>query len=453
MKAEGNQGAHARRFAGMAVLATVLLCVGPTAFADSYDNGDFESFALGDPYGQDGWGANDLGGYNAANWDIDIVDPSAAWGTELGNRALRISNAVTSGGFGNQLLSASLVNEAGETGATASVNAGGTRQSRLSGVLTFASATKAHQPGLAFSFAADAGDGTRMANFRITDEAGGFRVEVSVLDESIPSFVAHTIASGLSHSEVHTLRFSLDLVDGDNNDVLWVKVDESGCSTFAQSGSWEQYHRYYAGNATPITFTADSLLFRVSGAAVPANAGNGLLFDRFDLATSTVPAMPAPGVPATPVSPVVSVNGHDAGVSTGEVATNGCQPVTEYRATLTPQGGGSAVILTSPTPQFEFADLADGTYAVTVAAVNAAGSSSECAPAAVVIAADAGSGDPTPTPSPTGGEDTGGTGSEGDGDGGELANSGPMLTPLALMAFALVLGGFAVRARAVVKDV
>ena len=429
----------------MAVLATVLLSVGPGAFADSYDNGDFESFALGDPYGQYGWGANDLGGYNAANWDIDIVDPSAVWGTELGNRALRISNGVTSGGFGNQLVSASLADEAGETGATGSVNSGGTRQSRLSGVLTFASATKAYQPGLAFGFAADSGDGTRMASFRIIDEAGGLRVDVTLLDESIPNFVPHTIASGLSHSEVHTLRFSLDLVDGVNNDVLWVAVDEAGCSTFTQSGSWEQYHRFYAGNPDPITFTADSLLFRVSGAAVPATMGNGLLFDRFDLETSTVPAMPAPGVPATPVSPTVSVNGDDASVSTGEVATNGCQPVTEYRATLTPQGGGTPVLLTSPTPDFEFDDLADGTYSVTVSAVNAAGSSAECVPATIVIAASAGNGDPTPTPSPspTGGEGAGGAG--GEGDGGELAETGPTLTPLALAALALMLAGFVLR--------
>ena len=270
--------------------------MGTAAAADSYDNGDFESFSLGNPLGQNGWTAKDSGAYAAANFDIAVVDPSALWGSTLGSRALRISNGVTSSGFGNQLQTASLANEAGETGATASLNAGGTRQSRISGSITFASATQAYQPNLVFSFAPDAGDGARMANFRVTDEAGGFKVEVMTIDESIPDFVYTTVATGLSHTEVHTLQFTLDFVDGENNDVLWVKVGNTGCATFAASGSWEQYHRFYAGNPSPITFTADSILFRVSGTARPANLGAGVLFDRLDLETSTVPAMPGPGI-------------------------------------------------------------------------------------------------------------------------------------------------------------
>ena len=62
-----------------------------------------------------------------------------------------MSNAVTSSGFGNQLQTASLADEAGETTALNGGLSGGTRQSRLSGTITFASATKAFQPGLVFS--------------------------------------------------------------------------------------------------------------------------------------------------------------------------------------------------------------------------------------------------------------------------------------------------------------
>ncbi|MES1171060.1 MAG: hypothetical protein ABUL56_01720, partial [Actinomycetota bacterium] len=108
MKTEGLYGASLRRFSVVSIVVVVLAFIAPAAVADQYDSGDFEAFALGDPMGQFGWSANDIGVYNASNFDIDIVDPSGVWGSQLGSRALRISNGVTSSGFGNQLQTASL---------------------------------------------------------------------------------------------------------------------------------------------------------------------------------------------------------------------------------------------------------------------------------------------------------------------------------------------------------
>jgi len=434
VKTEGNL----RRACVAAALTALVLAVAPGAFADTNDSGGFESFALGEPVGQNGWTANDVGGYNAANFDADIVDPSAVWGTQLGSRALRLSNAVTSGGYGNQLQSPNLVDSAGETDAVSPI-AGGNRQSRLSWTITFASATQAYQPGLAVGFAADPGNGARMASFRIVDEPGGFRVDVTTLDESIPDFVVTTIASGLSHTEVHTLQFTLDFVDGVNNDVLWIRTDDDGCNTFATSGSWEQYHRFYAGNPTPITFPVDTILFRLSGTAQPSLAGGGILLDAVDLSSSTVPAMPAPGVPAVTLAPAVTAVGQHVDVTYATVATNACQPVTSYTATLTPQGGGSPISLTSATADFDFDSVPAGIYDVSVFATNAAGNSAPSALASVTVVPLA---EPSASPDPTI------TDEDGDGNpDGELANTGPTLAPLALGALGLVALGFAVRRR------
>lgn len=432
----------------MAVTAALALCAA-AAHADSRENGGFEGFALGDPLGQHGWTALDVPVYNASNFDIEIVDPSAAWGSELGARALRVSNAVTSSGYGNQLQSASLADEAGESTATASANAGGSRQTRLSGTFSFASATRAYQPGLAFSFAPDSGDGTRMANFRITDEAGGFKVEVVTLDESTPAFVSTTIASGLSHTQVHTLQFSLDFVEGVNNDILWVKVDESGCSTFTASGSWEQYHRFWAGNATPMTFTADSILFRVSGTAQPSLSGGGVLFDTFDLSSSTVPAMPGPGVPQVVAAPTATATGQHVDVADVAATSNACDPVTEFAATLTPSGGGSPITLTSATPDFDFDDVPAGSYNVTYTATNGAGTSSPSPAATVTVSVAEAEPEPSITPSPEPSIVVSPPAeSEGDPESGEeLAATGSFSAPLAVAAAALVGVGLAVRGR------
>ena len=62
----------------------------------------------------------------------------------------------------------------------------------------------------------------------------------------------------------------MDFVDGPQNDVVLVFVDGS----LAHTGtSWEDYFRDCEGNETR---TVDSLLFRSSGTAAPANAWQGL---------------------------------------------------------------------------------------------------------------------------------------------------------------------------------
>lgn len=401
---------HARRAALASALAfaATTLVVAP-AWADTTDNDGFEAFSLGDPVGQMGWTAQDVGGYNAAHFDLGIVDPTAVWpGGELGARALRISNGVTSGGFGNQLQTPSLLDEAGEASAESLGLSGGSRQSRLSGSFTFASATRTYQAGLGVSLSPDRGDGARMSWFRVTDQPSGLQVEVGYYDVTVHDFGYEVVASGLSRDEVHTLDFTLDLVDGPDNDVLWVSVGGE-CGSWATSGSWEDYHRDYSiGNPTK---TVDSLLIRVGGAAVPSVTGGGLLFDDVSLTSSTVAPLPPIGIPTAPVAPTAHVNFTSVAVTGTPVATNPCAPVTEYAVSAWPLGGGAPRVFTSPTPTFTFATPFQGAFTLTMGAVNSEGTSPQAAVALTfdpVFSGDDGDDDPDPDP---------GTGSGGTGGG------------------------------------
>jgi len=379
--------------------ATCAAGFGAAASADSIDNGGFEGFALGNPVGQFGWTAHDIGAYNAAGFDIAIADPSLVWtGGELGTKALRVSNGKnTSGGFGNQLQAPSLVDEAGEAEADSGGLSGGTRQSRFSGSFDFASATKTYQPGLSMSMAPDRGDGARMGYIRIADRLDGLEVSIAYAEAIAPyNFNTVVVASGLARDEVHHFEFTLDFVDGPANDVLWTSAGGE-CSSFANSGSWEEYHRHTDEGAPPHgTKTVDSIMFRINGDPVLANLNGGLFFDHFEFGSSTVPPMPPLGKPTAPVTPSALVNFTAVSVSGTPVATNACAPVTTYTVSAWPLGGGAPAIFTSPAPTFNFPTPFEGAFTLTMSATNSQGTSTE-APVSLrfdpVYAGDGGAGE------------------------------------------------------------
>lgn len=389
----------ARRFThtalAIALGAISVAGLGGAASADTLDDGGFESFGLGEPLGQLGWTANDIGGYHAAAFDVEIVDPSSVWtGGEFGTRALRLSNATTSLAFGNQLQTPSLADEVGETGAFNDGYSGGTRQSRLGGSFYFASATKTYQPGLAITFSPDRGDGARMSFFRITDQADGLKVSLVYVEAAAPyNFVETVVATGLSRDAVHRFDFTLDLVDGPGNDVMWTSIGGQ-CASFAQSGSWEDYHRNTTEGTPPHdTKTVDSLLFRISTPGNESLRGAGLLLDNVVLSSSTVPPMPPLGTPSAPVGTTAAVNFTSVSVTGSPVVTNACAPVSTYTVSAWPLGGGAPAVFTSATPTFTFATPFEGTFTLTMSATNSLGTSAE-APVSLtfepVFAADGG---------------------------------------------------------------
>jgi hypothetical protein len=147
--------------------ALVLAAVGVTnASASTTSSGGFESFGTGDVDGQHGW--TKTGAY-----DVAVVDPEDHDVTDMGTRALRLSNATVSGSFGDQTFSAPLADEAGETLATSDGMSGGTRQSAFTATFSLRTTTEDHQEGLYTSISPDRGDGARMSYLRLEDRADG----------------------------------------------------------------------------------------------------------------------------------------------------------------------------------------------------------------------------------------------------------------------------------------
>ncbi|MBI5288158.1 MAG: hypothetical protein HY873_04220, partial [Chloroflexi bacterium] len=252
---------------------------------------NFDTYALGTIDGQGGWSSTGAVTGSCALYD-HAVAPNG------GGKALRISNAVTSGCFGDQTFAKSLADEAGETSAVNDGMSGGTRQNRFEAEFTLSSTVPgAQQPGLFTSVSPDRGDGARMSYLGFDDQADGIHVLFFDYKDAAPlgafvgdpagcgvedDFILQDIAT-LDRSVSHTIKFDLFFIDGPRNDVVKIYIDGAYETTGA---SWEDYFRYCEGNPTrPV----DSLLFRTAGTAAPATAGNGYLIDDLTQSSSTIP--------------------------------------------------------------------------------------------------------------------------------------------------------------------
>jgi Collagen triple helix repeat (20 copies) len=248
----------------------------------------------------DGWrsfGAYDHKVAETTNPDI----PSS-----FGGQSLRISNAVTSGSFGDQTFSTSVPNDAGEEEAESDGWTGGTRQSVFDARWTFipANPTPGTAPpkDMSVVVSPDRGDGARMSWIQMLDTADGAGVDINFHDANADGSFDPTptpVATDLDRTKAHTVRLRMEFHEGADNDVVQVWVDGVLKHT---GGSWEQYFRVAEGNPTrPV----DSLLFRTSGTAQPMNSGLGFMFDNVAV---TTPALGATGPegpqgPAGPAGP------------------------------------------------------------------------------------------------------------------------------------------------------
>jgi hypothetical protein len=277
---------------------------------------DFEGFVPGSPDGQDGWNADGSAGSGCATYDHQIVVNGGGAPVSFGTTSLRMSNAVTSGCFGDQTYSKSLTDEAGESLAGNNGMSGGSRQAHFEAQWDFASTVPgAEQPGLSVVASPDRGDGARMSWIQMTDTPGGLAVNFFDFRDKHPvgtignpsdgcsaldNFFSTNIANGLDRTTAHTIGVTMDFLEGPRNDVVRVWVDGALVHT---DTSWEDYFRYCEGNPTR---TVDSILFRTGGAPVPATAGNGFLIDNLSLNSGPTTSAVSEGewtlVPAQPVS-------------------------------------------------------------------------------------------------------------------------------------------------------
>jgi opacity protein-like surface antigen len=247
-----------------------------------------------------------LGPYDV---EVELVSsfPAAA-GYGFGSQALRISDAMTSGSFGDQTFSPGLGDEAGESGASnLDINgqplSGGLRQPHFAASFLIGTTQATQQcigciggppdfgPNpLHMSVSPDRGDGARMSYLRFEDQADGVHVFfVDVVDKgpvgTEATFREYDVAT-LSRTASHLIQFSIEFKDGAANDTAKIYIDGKLVKT---GTTWEDYYRFDPeqtpdyGNQIP---TVDKLLFRVSGFANPTDIGKGFLIDRVTLESS-----------------------------------------------------------------------------------------------------------------------------------------------------------------------
>jgi len=245
---------------------------------------------------QDDWTSLGAAGSGCAKYDHQVVvnasQTSYAYPT-FGLQSLRLSNAVTSGCFGDQTFSKRLQNAAGESDAVAGGFAltTGTPKNHFEAQWDFASTVPgAEQPDLSVVASPDRGDGARMSWVQMTDTPDGLAVNFfDVQGTANPAnFVGPTsVASRLDRTIPHTIRITMDFVDGPSNDVVRVYVDGALKHT---GTSWENYYRYDSEAApfigTPIV---NRILFRTGGAAAPSTQGKGFVVDGFSMRSGSAP--------------------------------------------------------------------------------------------------------------------------------------------------------------------
>jgi hypothetical protein len=161
------------------------------------------------------------------------------------------------------------------------------------------------------SMAPDRGDGARMSYIRLEDDRTGLTVFFDDYQDKAPygsygtpddaakgcgpedNFVDTMVASGLDRTKAHTVKLTMDFVDGPRNDVVKVYVD----GTLRHTGtSWEDYFRWctQSGGGTGTTAsdqsrTVDSMIFTVRGGqgeTHPLNRTRGFLIDNLRLQSS-----------------------------------------------------------------------------------------------------------------------------------------------------------------------
>ncbi len=259
-------------------------------FADAYGT-NFESFTLGSVDSQEGW-VRCCGSFT---YDVAVVSntppvPDYVY-PSFGAQSLRISNAVTNGSYNDMTFSPSLVNDAGESVANTdnnpSYHSGGTRQPYFEAQWDFASTVPGgEQPGLSVVASPDRGDPGRMSWVQMQDTPTGLQVNFEDYQQAIANFVITPVASNLSRTVPHTIKVTVQFVDGASNDIVKVYVD----GVLGYTGTtWEDYYRSIA----QLPRSVDSLMFRTAGTAAPATLGHGFVIDNFSEFSGLVPVPPA----------------------------------------------------------------------------------------------------------------------------------------------------------------
>ena len=319
-------------------LTAVAALVAPaSAMADTVST-DFEAFSLGSVDEQFGWHSAESGDVPALpnGYDQEVVN----WPGSTTNKALRHSNAYNepTGEFEYQTYSASNAVDAGED----------LENKVFTGEFDFYGASE--QPRLMMKMSPDDGHGGRMSYLKLADEAGGIRATFVDTDAD---GAFHSYDAGVySYGQPHHVKFSIQLVDGEDNDIVRLIIDgkDVGDSLGECFTTWENYYRHGEGEEPPVT---NSIEFRADGGEVPSLVGGGYLFDNMVTTTSVGggPAATKCGAQGAFCSPGYWKNAPDsAWAKTGVAKTtlfNGNVSPAFYAAQITPNSTTLIDVLTA----------------------------------------------------------------------------------------------------------
>jgi hypothetical protein len=248
-------------FSGAAAADT--LSPNPITFESS------QGYAVGDINGQPGDGNS---WSKTGSYDANVVS-TLRYGF---GQALQISDATTSGNFGDQTFSPGLSQPAGESPAPTHFEAS----------FQVGTTSPAVQPGSHLSVSPDNGSGGRMSYLRFEDQGDGVHVFFDDTTDSGPLGVAATFNESdiatLSRTSSHMVTF--DIVFKTNAaDVVNIYID----GVLKKTGTtWEDFYRYDPEQAPNQVPHVSKLLFRESGDAHPTNANGGFLVDGVQLTSS-----------------------------------------------------------------------------------------------------------------------------------------------------------------------
>ncbi len=259
-----------------------------SASADSLSvNFENPPYALGTINGQDGWVSLGSIGSGCAVYDHAVAKNIYRYAT-FGGQSLRISDAATSGCFSDQTFAKPLVDSVGETSATPGTFSPGTKQRHFETQFDIASTKLEQQPGMHVSVSPDRGDGSRMSYLRFEDGINGIDVFFDDVQGTAnpANFVETQVASGLNTATPHTVKLTMDVLDGASNDIVKVYID-GGLVHIGTS--WENYYRFDSEASPEHTpRIVKTVIFHTRGTANSADLGNGFLFDNLSLSSGPI---------------------------------------------------------------------------------------------------------------------------------------------------------------------
>jgi uncharacterized repeat protein (TIGR01451 family) len=197
----------------------------------------------------------------------------------VGTQSLRHSNAYNepTGELFYQTYSSSTAPSAGEN----------EDNTEYIGTFSFTSAEPAaQQSGLFMTMAPDNSTGGRMSAVRLYDLPNGIRAFIyDTPDPATGDFVAYDAGQVYKRDEVHTVRFWIKFVPGENNDIVRVFIDgkDIGNELGICFTSWENFYRVVQKVPVPVS---NSIMFRASGGEVPSLVDGGFLFDNVSNTTA-----------------------------------------------------------------------------------------------------------------------------------------------------------------------